>query len=120
MQNMAAVYYAQHLFDQAEPLFRQAYEGYRRSLGAGNRHTLSAMRGLVAILTELERFDEAEPLAVECFELHSNSRGADHGTTYKALGLVVGLYDAWEKPDKASNWRSKLPDSHEARETYVP
>ena len=34
------------------------------------------------------------------------------------MNVVVDLYDAWDKPDKAAEWRAKVPqESHEATPT---
>ena len=34
--------------------------------------------------------------------------------TKDAIGYLIKLYDAWSKPEKAAEWRAKLPTEQEA------
>ncbi len=40
--------------------------------------------------------------------------GDEHARTQKAIKRVADLYDAWGKPDKAAEWRAKLPTEQDA------
>ncbi len=39
--------------------------------------------------------------------------GLDHHRRITS-DLLVDLYDAWDKPDKAAEWRAKLPTEQDA------
>ena len=62
-------------------------------------------------LVELGRYEEAEPLLLETYSrLPSLPDVATRDTTrYLAI-----LYDAGGKPEKAAEWRAKLPVEQEA------
>ena len=35
--------------------------------------------------------------------------GENHNKTRYTLSQLIGLYEDWDKPDKAAEWRAKLP-----------
>ncbi len=37
-----------------------------------------------------------------------------HQRTLMAVAALIDLHDAWAKPDKAAEWRAKLPTEQEA------
>ena len=38
----------------------------------------------------------------------------------KESWAIADLYDAWDKPDKAAEWRAKLPTEHDAVASDTP
>ena len=40
--------------------------------------------------------------------------GDEHEQTTRVVGYLADLYDAWGKPEKAAEWRAKLPPEQDA------
>lgn len=51
----------------------------------------------------------------EAHQILTVALGTTHKETVKAIGAVVDLYEAWGNPEKAAEWRSRLPDSRDPR-----
>ena len=52
-------------------------------------------------------------------EAHENlaaAFGANHSRPTSVGRSLVKLYDAWDKPEKAAEWRAKLPDEVNSNE----
>ena len=105
---LAGIRRHQGRFTDALPLYREALEKRSRALGYDSGETLHVFRGLVETLIALERFEEAGPLANECYERHVSTLGPDHEDTRAAVQLLVDLYEAWDKPDRADEYRTLL------------
>ena len=54
---------------------------------------------------------EAEPLLLEVAEAHRLKLGDTHPHTLESLNNLIALYEAWNKPEKAEEWRAKLPQT---------
>jgi hypothetical protein len=65
---------------------------------------------LAVLYKEQERYDQAEPLLLEAVEGRRLKLGNTHPHTLESLKNLINLYEAWEKPDKAEEWRAKLRD----------
>jgi serine/threonine protein kinase len=95
---------------EAEPLLRDAL----RIREAKQPQTWTRFYNqslLGACLTAQERYAEAEPLLLAGYD-GINSRAPTmpaeaRPTQAVALGRIVQLYEAWGKPDKAAEWRTK-------------
>lgn len=53
---------------------------------------------------------------VEAFEDHRLKLGDTHPHTIESLNNLIVLYEAWNKPEEAEKWRTKLPQTETARE----
>ncbi|MCH8806590.1 MAG: serine/threonine protein kinase [Planctomycetes bacterium] len=107
---------ARVLADTGDPLaalphYRRALALRRERLPAGHWKTANTQLGLGSCLVGLGRFEEAEALLVEAYEKMRVALGTRHGRTTGALQKVIELYVAWNKPDRADEWRAKLPTS---------
>ncbi|HEY2952152.1 MAG TPA: serine/threonine-protein kinase [Verrucomicrobiae bacterium] len=60
------------------------------------------------------KLSEAESLLVEGNESLQQSRGADSKYKRDALIRLIHLYEAWDKPDKLTDWKQKLADFDKA------
>ena len=98
---------------EAERLLVMAVEGVEGSLPREHDITGLTMRKLGRCLTGLERYAEAETALLEAHEVLTAAVGADHAQTRKVMPNLAELYDAWGKPEKAAEWRAKLPDDAE-------
>ena len=56
------------------------------------------------------RYDEAESLLIEAVEGRRLKLGDKRPHTQEFLNHLIELYEAWDKPEKAEEWRAKLPD----------
>ncbi len=62
-------------------------------------------------LRGLKRYDEAEAALLEAHEILKSAQGEEHEQTTKIIKALTDLYDTWGKPDQATEWRAKLPDT---------
>jgi serine/threonine-protein kinase len=97
---------------EAEPLFPQALEGYRKAQGPDGALTFDLTMDLATLLDQTGRGAEAEPLIVSGYE-GLKAREARIPPPGKprftdASERVVKLYEAWGKPAKAAEWRARL------------
>ncbi len=62
----------------------------------------------------MERFEEAELLILMNHPRIVAAVGDSGRDALHSYHRIVALYDAWGKPDKAAEWRAKLPAEQEA------
>ncbi len=65
---------------------------------------------------EQVRYDKAEPLLLEAVEGRRLKLGDTHPHTIKSLNNLIALYEAWDKPEKAKEWRAKLSQTEAVAE----
>jgi len=99
----------QKRYDEAESMFHQALDGRRIKLGDDHPATLESMHELAALYKEQSRYAEAEPLLLEAAEGRRLKLGNTHPHTIESWNNLIALYEAWNKPEKANQWRAKLP-----------
>ena len=56
-------------------------------------------------------YDDAEPLLLKAVKGRRLKLGDEHPHALESIRNVIDLYEAWDKPDKAEEWRAKLPDN---------
>jgi len=64
---------------------------------------------------EQARYEEAEKLLLEAVEGRCLKLGDNHPHTLESLNNLIDLYEAWNKPEKANEWRAKLPQTEAVR-----
>ena len=94
----------------AEPLLREALEIRRKALPEGDWRTAETESQLGGCLVALGRYAEAEPLLVDSHPILEAWRGASFWRTVAALDRIIELYDAWDRADKADEYRARLPE----------
>jgi hypothetical protein len=52
---------------------------------------------------------KAEPLLKGAYEGRRLRLGDTHPHTIESWNNLIELYEAWDKPEKAEEWRAKLP-----------
>jgi len=67
------------------------------------------MHELAMLYKEQEQYDQAESLLLETIEGRRLKLGNTHPHTLESLHNLITLYEAWNKPEKAEEWRAKLP-----------
>jgi hypothetical protein len=58
---------------------------------------------------EQERYEEAESLLLEAIEGRHLKLSDTHPHMLESWNNLIELYEAWNKPEKAEQWRTKLP-----------
>jgi tetratricopeptide (TPR) repeat protein len=66
------------------------------------------MHELAVLYKEQARYDEAEKLLLEAIKGRRLKIGVTHPHTKESLNNLIALYEAWNKPEKAKEWRAKL------------
>ena len=99
----------QDKLSEAESLLKQGLEMAQRRFQKA--HPLSAMLHVNygKLLRKSKRYGEAEDQLMEGYRVYKAALGDAHIKTRYALSQLVSLYEAWGKPDKAAEWRARLP-----------
>jgi non-specific serine/threonine protein kinase/serine/threonine-protein kinase len=94
---------------RAEEVLRESLAIHVKALPQGH-WMIAATETLIArALVDQRRFAEAERLMLEAYPIVDAQFGAGHRRVTAVVERVVALYGAWGKPDKAAEWRAKLP-----------
>jgi len=107
---LARVYTKQGRYEKAEPLYKAILETQHRLVIQDDR-VQRQLEGLADLYIEQARYGEAEPLLLHAFQRRDNQFGPEHSYTIEMLYKLVSLYEAWNKPEKANEWRAKLPET---------
>jgi len=109
MNTLARLYTAQGRYDEAEKTFHEVLEGRKRIWNENHPDILETMNDLAVLYKERIRFNEAEPLLLEAVEGRRLKLGDTHPHTLESWHNLIELYEVWGKPEKAAEWRAKLP-----------
>ncbi|MGB2865590.1 MAG: serine/threonine-protein kinase [Sedimentisphaerales bacterium] len=109
VNGLAVLRTKQKQYDQAEILFDEALKGRQRELGEDHPDTLESKNDLAVLYKEQARYEEAEQLLLEAVKGRRIKLGEEHPHTQESLNNLIKLYEAWNKPEKANEWRAKLP-----------
>jgi serine/threonine protein kinase/Tfp pilus assembly protein PilF len=108
MNGLAVLHRKQKQYDQAEQLFAKAIEGRHSRLGEDHPATLESKHDLAMLYKEQGDYDKAEPLLLEAVEGRRLKLGDTHPHTIESWNNLIDLYEAWNKSEKAKEWRAKL------------
>jgi tetratricopeptide (TPR) repeat protein len=75
---MARLLQAQGKLSEAEPLYREALEARRRTLGDTHPSTLASISNMAVLLQDQGKLSEAEPLYREALEASRRTLGDTH------------------------------------------
>jgi eukaryotic-like serine/threonine-protein kinase len=103
------IYFQQGRFSEAEVLARRVLESSQRRFGQEHPSTLTDMHNLSTIVDRLKRYDEAEKLYLRTIESKAKVLGPAHPSTNRSMLRLAEMYERWGKPEKAAEWRAKLP-----------
>jgi len=108
---LGRLYTAQGHYAKAERLYLETTEAQCRKLGDNHPDTLESKNDLAVLYKEQGDYDKAEPLLLEAIEGRRLKLGDTHPHTLETWHNLIELYKAWNKPEKAKEWRAKLPQS---------
>ncbi len=78
LNNLAALYRSQGRYKEAEPLYLEALDLYKRLLGDNHPLVALSLNNLAALYRSQDRYKEAEPLLVEALDLRKRLLGDNH------------------------------------------
>jgi serine/threonine protein kinase/Tfp pilus assembly protein PilF len=110
VNSLAVLYTKQKKYEEAERLFDEVLEARKRKLGDNHPETLESKNDLAVLYKEQAKYQEAEKLLLEAIEGRRLKLGDTHPHTLQSLNNLIELYKAWNKPEKAKEWRTKLPE----------
>ncbi len=122
LRTLGCILVEQGKLAEAEDALRNARASLSRlNLASSDRWRIGRAEGwLGRCLVEQGRFAEAEPLLLGAYQALHQSRGDAFSDTRTVLRHVVALYDAWDKPDQAAQWQTKLPLAEKSLTTRGP
>ena len=102
------LYREQGQYDKAKNFLIEAYKKRQTKLGEDHTHTLESIHELAVLYKEQGDYDKAEPLLIEAIEGRRLKLGDTHPHTLESWNNLIDLNEAWNKPEKAEEWRAKL------------
>jgi len=112
LYNLAVLRTEQGYFDEAESLFEEVRDRRQRKLGEiadDHPEMLTVINGFGVLRREQKRYEEAEKYLLEAIEGRRIKLGDAHPNTLDSIKNLIALYESWNKPEKAIEWRAKLP-----------
>jgi tetratricopeptide (TPR) repeat protein len=109
MNDLGRLYVALHRYDKAKQLLVEALETSRQHLGEDHPTTLQSKDDLGAFYKEQGQYREAESRLLEAAKGRIRKLGEKHPRTRESVEKLVEVYEAWGKPERADEWRAKLP-----------
>ena len=94
---------------EAEPLLRECLEILLGPPGQDDQQIANTQSLLGACLTALKRYEEAEALLLESYPRIESTEEESDDLARAAGQRIIDLYNSWGYPDKANEWRAKLP-----------
>jgi len=109
MHNLATVYEKLGRTADAERTYLETIGAKGRVLGKSHDSTAKTELALATMYRGQKRFAEAEALILTACNTIAGALGPQHRRTLDCRAGLANLYDAWSKPEKAAEWRAKLP-----------
>ena len=106
---LGKLYTAQRYYAKAEELYLETMESQCRKLGDSHPDTLESKNDLAILYMEQGEYAKAEPLLHEALKGRRLKLGDTHPHTLESWNHLIDLYEAWNKPEKANQWRATLP-----------
>ncbi|MHC4329360.1 MAG: tetratricopeptide repeat protein, partial [Planctomycetota bacterium] len=116
MNALAVLRMKQEKYKDAEGFFNETLQGRQQELGEDHPETLETKNDLAVLYKEQARYQDAEPLMLEALEGRRLKLGDQHPHTLESWNNLIELYEAWNKPEKAKEWRARLLDKSAAVE----
>jgi tetratricopeptide (TPR) repeat protein len=92
LNNLAALYSSQGRYNDAEPLFLQSLDIYKRQLGNDHPHVATSLNNLAELYKSQGRYNDAEPLFLQSLDIRKRQLGNDHPDVASSLNNLAALY----------------------------
>ena len=127
LNNLAALYYFQGRYSEAEPLYLQAVEIDRRSLPEDHPSLATHLNNLAELYRSQGRYSEAEPLYLQAVEIDRRSLPEDHPGLAININNLATLYQFQGRYSEAESLylqvleinRRCLPEDHSSLATSL-
>lgn len=96
-------------YRRAETTLRESLMLHAKTHPPDHWQVASTKTLLARCLADQRRFEEAERLLLEGYPVVERQFGASSPRVIAVVERAVAIYQAWGKPDKAAEWRAKLP-----------
>ena len=116
INGLGVLHTKQRQYDEAESLFNKALNGREHKLGEDHPDTLESRNDLTLSHKEHTRYEEAQKLLLKAVPVRRLKLGDSHRHTLESWHRSIDLYEAWDKSEKANEWRAKLPQTEAAKE----
>jgi len=93
LNQVGAFLWEMGLYNEAEPLIRQALEISEKALGPNHPSTPASVNNLAALYQSQGRYNEAEPLYKRALEICEEALGPNHPHTASSLNNLASLYN---------------------------
>jgi tetratricopeptide (TPR) repeat protein len=103
----------QDRYEEALPLAIKTLESRRRVLPDEHPDILESLNDLGLLYVKLGRYQEAETLLLGAVKGRRLKLGDTHRQTLVSWNNLIELYEAWNKPEKAKEWRARDGNSLE-------
>jgi CHAT domain-containing protein/Tfp pilus assembly protein PilF len=94
LNNLAVLYRSQGRYTEAEPLYKQALELTKRTLGENHSDVASSLNNLAVLYQYQGRYTEAEPLYKQALELRKRTLGENHPDVARSFNNLAVLYQS--------------------------
>ena len=108
MYNIGSTYTHLGRYKEAEEILVKALEINQRLFGWQSSFEIGS-RNLGRNYLVQGHYNKAKPLLLKVFESRITRLGETNLETQKSITDLIDLYEAWGKPEKAKEWRAKLP-----------
>ena len=92
LNNLAVLYESQGRYQEAEPLYQQALQLYKRLLGEEHPSVGTSLNNLAGLYYIQDRYQEAEPLYQQALQLMKQVLGEEHPHVATSLNNLAVLY----------------------------
>ena len=93
MNNLAALYYSQGKYEEAEALFRQVLEKRKKLLRKEHPSVANSIYWLAFLYHKQGQYSEAEPLYIEALAIYEKVLGENHPNTRQLRGNYQSLLE---------------------------
>jgi tetratricopeptide (TPR) repeat protein len=84
LNGLAALYYSQGRYSEAEPLYGRSLAIREQQLGSEHPHVAASLNNLAGLYVSMGRYSEAEPLYLRTLAVFVNCLGDNHPHTQTA------------------------------------
>ncbi|UUO17420.1 tetratricopeptide repeat protein [Dolichospermum heterosporum] len=120
LNDLAGLYESQGRYNDAEPLYLQSLDIWKRQLGDDHPSVATSLNNLALLYRSQGRYNDAEPLYLQSLDIWKRQLGDDHPSVATSLNNLAGLYESQGRYNDAEPlylqsldiWKRQLGDDH--------